>query len=168
MESSGKGETANSLGCPSWMMNRGWHWVLEDDVEEASSQSGAQVLGAKFISRHIALAKEYMSSSLGITALGPSGYLPTSLGRNSEYKRRVAVDIFMALHLLSEEQKLNIMSAEYQPSGRADFRVILCQIARWLKWHTFSSFYELGIQEDIDPRHDQGTILPSLLLTMLQ
>ncbi|KAM0447757.1 hypothetical protein ACHAO4_008707 [Trichoderma viride] len=156
-----KGETANSLGCPSWMINRGWQWVLEDDVEETSSQSGAQSIGAKFISRHIALAKEYMSSSYGITALGPSGYLPTSLGRNSEYKRRVAVDIFMALHLLSEEQKLNIMSAEYQPSGRADFRVILCQIAKWLKWHTFSSFYELGIQEDIDPRHDQELRLKS-------
>ncbi|KAL6893227.1 hypothetical protein HDV57DRAFT_226925 [Trichoderma longibrachiatum] len=149
------GETVNSLGCPPWMINRGWQWVLDDDVEETSSQSGTPGLGTKFISRHIALAKEFMASSLGTNALGPSGYLPTSLGRNPDYKRKAAVDIFMALHLLLEEQKLDIMSAEYPPSGRADFRVILCQIARWLKWHNFSSFYDLGIQEDLDPRHDQ-------------
>lgn len=152
------GEAANSLGCPPWMMNRGWQWVLDDDAEDTSSQSGAQGLGTKFISRHVVLAKEYMGSSLGMNALGPTGYLPTSLGRSSDYKQKAAVDIFMALHLLSEEQKLNIMSAEYSPSGRADFRVILCQIARWLKWQNFSSLYELGIQEDLDSRHDQGEI----------
>jgi anaphase-promoting complex subunit 1 len=99
-----------------------------------------------------------MGSSFGINAFGPSGYLPTALGRNAEYRRKAAEDVFMALHLLSEEQKLNIMSAEYLPSGRADLRVILCQIARWLKWHNYSSFYELGIQEDLDPRHDQGIV----------
>lgn len=152
------GETVNSLGCPAWMINRGWQWVLDDDVDDTTSQSGTQGLGTKFISRHVVLAKEYMGSSFGINALGPSGYLPTSLGRNSEYRRKAAMDIFMALHLLSEEQKLNIMSAEYLPSGRADFRVILCQIARWLKWHNFSSFYELGMQEDLDTRHDQGMV----------
>ncbi|KAL7797291.1 hypothetical protein V8C37DRAFT_370626 [Trichoderma ceciliae] len=156
-----RGETVNSLGCPAWMMNRGWQWVLDDDVEDTASQSGAQGLGTKFMSRHVALAKEYMGSSFGINALGPSGYLPTSLGRNSEYRRKAAVDIFMALHLLSEEQKLDIMSAEHSPSGRADFRVILCQIARWMKWHNFSSFYELGVQEDLDPRHDQELHLKS-------
>ncbi|KAM0262455.1 hypothetical protein ACHAQJ_001709 [Trichoderma viride] len=156
-----RGEAVNSLGSPAWMINRGWQWVLDDDMEDTTSQSGAQGLGTKFISRHVTLAKEYMASSFGIIALGPSGYLPTSLGRNSEYRRKAAVDIFMALHLLSEEQKLNIMSAEYKPAGRADFRVILCQIARWLKWHNFSSFYELGIQEDVDPRHDEELRLKS-------
>ncbi|KAL7938885.1 hypothetical protein V8C35DRAFT_289468 [Trichoderma chlorosporum] len=155
------GETANSLGCPAWMINRGWQWVIGDDAEDMTSQSGNQSLGTKFISSHVVLAKEFLASSLGINALGPSGYLPTSLGRNSEYRRRAAEDIFMALHLLLEEQKLNIMSAEYLPSGRADLRVILCQVARWLKWHSFSSFYEMGIQEDLDPRHDQELRLKS-------
>ncbi|KAL6820645.1 hypothetical protein V8C40DRAFT_58479 [Trichoderma camerunense] len=148
------GETVNSLGCPAWMINRGWQWVI-DDEEETTSQNITQGLGTKFISRHVILAKEYMGSSFGINAFGPSGYLPTALGRSAEYRRKAAEDVFMALHLLSEEQKLNIMSAEYLPSGRADLRVILCQIARWLKWHNYSSFYELGIQEDLDPRHDQ-------------
>ncbi|EHK23491.1 uncharacterized protein TRIVIDRAFT_37630 [Trichoderma virens Gv29-8] len=155
------GETANSLGCPAWMINRGWQWVIDDDADDTASQSGNQGLGTKFVSRHVVLAKEYMGSSFGINALGPSGFLPTSLGRNSEYRRKAAADIFMALHLLLEEQKLDIMSAEYLPSGRADLRVILCQIARWLKWHNFSSFYELGIQEDLDPRHDQELRLKS-------
>ncbi|KAM4056581.1 anaphase-promoting complex subunit 1 domain-containing protein [Hirsutella rhossiliensis] len=73
----------------------------------------------------------------------------------------LAVDIFMALHLLLEEQKLDITTPEYVALGRVDLRVLLCQIARWLKWHDFSSIYELGIQEDVDPRHDTELNLKS-------
>ena len=73
-----------------------------------------------------------------------------------ESRRKVAVDVFMGLHLLLEEEKLDIMTPELSSPGRADLRVVICQIARWLKWHAFSSIYELGIQEDIDPRHDSG------------
>ena len=97
-----------------------------------------------------------MASPLGEAALGASGYLPTALGRNTDARRKVAVDIFMALHLLLEEQKLDITTPEYVSPGRADLRVLLCQIARWLKWHGFWSIYELGIQEDVDSRHDTG------------
>ncbi|KAK5995572.1 Negative regulator of mitosis [Cladobotryum mycophilum] len=149
-----KGEGANALGCPAWMMNRGWQWALDDDIEETAHPNENQGSGSTFMSRHIMFAKEYMASSFGVNALGPLGYLPTSHGKSSESRRKVAVDVFMALHLLLEEQKLDIMSSEYMPSGRTDFRVILCQISRWLKWHNFSAIYELGIQEDIDPRHD--------------
>ena len=158
------GETANALGCPIWMMNRGWQWALEDDADDAISlQSEQSFAPSKFLSRHIAFAKEYLASSLGEAAMGASGYMPTALGRNSDGRRKVAVDVFMALHLLLEEQKLDITTPEYLSPGRADLRVLLCQIARWLKWHSFSSIYELGIQEDTDPRHDAGKSIFSFL-----
>ncbi|PHH86884.1 hypothetical protein CDD83_9630 [Cordyceps sp. RAO-2017] len=148
------GETPNALGCPVWMMNRGWQWALDEDGDDASSAGGDQSFAPKFLATHITFAKEFLSSSLGETALGASGYMPLALGKTSDTRRKVAVDVFVALHLLLEEQKLDITTPEYLSPGRVDLRVLLCQIARWLKWHSYTSLYELGIQEDVDPRHD--------------
>ncbi|QUC23151.1 uncharacterized protein UV8b_07392 [Ustilaginoidea virens] len=148
------GETANSLGCPVWMMNKGWQWALDEDVDDATSSQSETWMSAKFLSRHISLAKDYIDSPQGVATMGPNGYMPTSLGRSSETRCKVAVDIFMALHLLLEEAKLDITTPEYVCPGRTDLRVLLCQIARWLQWPNFSGIYELGIQEEIDPRHD--------------
>ncbi|EFY84476.1 20S cyclosome subunit (APC1/BimE), putative [Metarhizium acridum CQMa 102] len=148
------GETTNSLGCPVWMMNQGWQWALEEEpADNASAQSDA-LLSPKFLTRHIALSKEYLSSPLGEAAMGRQGYMPVSLARSSATRRQVAVDIFMALHLLLDEQKLDITTPEYVSPGRTDLRVLLCQLARWLKWQSFVTIYELGIQEDVDSRHD--------------
>ncbi|KAH7485980.1 Negative regulator of mitosis [Fusarium oxysporum f. sp. albedinis] len=145
-----KAETSNSLGCPTWMMNGGWQWALDEDGDD----SGDENLSTTFISKHISMAKEYMVSILGETAFGAAGYMPTALGKSMESRRKVAVDVFMGLHLLLEEEKLDIMTPEFRSPGRADLRVIMCQIARWLKWPSFIAIYEAGIQEDVDQRHD--------------
>jgi anaphase-promoting complex subunit 1 len=150
------GETANSLGCPTWMMNRGWEWALEEDIDDAMSPHGDQSPSPKFISKHIVLAKEFMASPSGEAAMGHGGFLPTAISRSLEVRRRVAVDLYLGLHLLLEEQKLDITTPEYVSPGRVDLRVILCQVARWLKWHDFWTVHELGVQEDIDQRHDSG------------
>ncbi|KAK9441438.1 negative regulator of mitosis [Metarhizium brunneum] len=148
------GETTNSLGCPAWMMNQGWQWALEEETADNASDQSDALLSSKFLTRHIALSKEYLSSPLGEAAMGRQGYMPVSLARSSATRRKVAVDIFMALHLLLDEEKLDITTPEYVSPGRTDLRVLLCQLARWLKWQTFVTIYELGIQEDVDTRHD--------------
>uniref|UniRef100_A0A0D2XUX7 Anaphase-promoting complex subunit 1 N-terminal domain-containing protein n=1 Tax=Fusarium oxysporum (strain Fo5176) TaxID=660025 RepID=A0A0D2XUX7_FUSOF len=153
-----KAETSNSLGCPTWMMNGGWQWALDEDGDD----SGDENLSTTFISKHISMAKEYMVSILGETAFGAAGYMPTALGKSMESRRKVAVDVFMGLHLLLEEEKLDIMTPEFRPPGRADLRVIMCQIARWLKWPSFIAIYEAGIQEDVDQRHDSGIFVNRL------
>ncbi|KAG6038800.1 hypothetical protein E4U41_003664 [Claviceps citrina] len=147
-------EAANSLGCPIWMMNRGWQWALDETDNDVSFSQSEAVVASNFLTPHINLAREYINSAPGDAAMGLHGYMPTSLSRSSETRRKVAVDIFMALHLLLDEEKLDIMTPEYFSPGRTDLRVLLCQLARWLKWYSFSSIYELGIQEDVDPRHD--------------
>ncbi|KAF5027271.1 hypothetical protein F66182_614 [Fusarium sp. NRRL 66182] len=149
-------ETSNSLGCPVWMMNGGWEWALDQDADDAKSSAVDEILLSTFISRHVSFAKNYIDSALGETAFGPAGYMPTSLAKSMESRRKVAVDVFMGLHLLLEEEKLNIMMPEFRSPGRADLRVVMCQIARWLKWNNFASVYEAGIQEDVDYRHDSG------------
>lgn len=162
------GETPNALGCPPWMMNRGWEWMLDEDEDilpqqrkrNGNTQPTAldHTFSPKFMSSHIALARDFRASALGDAALGQFGYLPTTdSSKSSESKRRIAVDIFMGLHLLLEEQKLDIMTPEYTSPGRADLRVLLCQLARWLKWERFWSIYELGVQEDVDESHDSST-----------
>jgi anaphase-promoting complex subunit 1 len=150
------GETSNSLGCPPWMLNRGWQWALDQELGQAMSTQHDQGVFPTFISKHIHLAKEFMASSFGDASLGPGGYLPTSLGKDPEARRKAAADILLALHFLLEEEKLDIMTPEYTSPGRVDLRVMACQIARWLRWNSFASIYELGIQEDIDPRYDSG------------
>ena len=152
------GETANSLGCPPWMMNKGWEWALDEDIENSLSSLGDQSSTPKFITKHIGLAKEFLSSSMGDSAFGQAGYLPTALSKEPEVRRKNAKDIFIALHLLLEELKLDIMTPEYVSPGRVDLRVLLCQIARWLGWSQFWSEYELGIQEEVDQRHDNGEL----------
>ncbi|TQV96881.1 negative regulator of mitosis [Cordyceps javanica] len=147
------GETASSLGCPVWMMNRGWQWALDSSPDNWSANADP-VSNPRFTAKHIALAREYMASPLGNIAFGPSGYMPTSLHREDGSRRKAVADIFMALHLLLEEKRLDIMTAEYVSPGRADLRVVLCQIARWLKWYGFSAIYELGIQEVLDEKFD--------------
>lgn len=153
------GETANSLGFPAWMMNRGWEWVLDEEVDDTMPPPDDHSLFPRFITRHIDLAKRYMASPLGTGAFGSSGYMPTAHSKNMESRRKVAVDLFLGLHLLLEEQKLDIMTPEFVPSGRVDLRVVLCQMARWLRWQSFTAIYEAGIQEDQDYRRASGTRL---------
>lgn len=151
-------ESTNALGYPSWMANRGWQWALNENVEASSSPSLDDGYVPKFISRHIGLTRDYMVSERGIAAIGPTGYLPTSLAKDDESRRKVVADIFLALHLLLEEQKLDIMTPDYTASGRTDLRVILFQVSRWLRWYNFMAVYEMGIQEDIEPKFDSGKL----------
>lgn len=150
------GETENSVGCPRWIMNRGWQWALDEDIEDATTSPDDEVHLPKFVSAHIALAKQYITSEHGEASFGLNGYLPTSLGRSPECCQKDAADVLMGLHLLLEEQNLDIMTPESTAAGRADLRVLLCQVARWLNWHDFAEVYDLGIQDDLDMRHDFG------------
>ncbi|OLN90040.1 Negative regulator of mitosis [Colletotrichum chlorophyti] len=148
-------ETPNALGCPSWQQSRGWGWTLdEDDDDDSDSTINQGPRESKFMPTHIQYAKGYLASPLGEKAIGTSGYLPTGQQRSAENRGNAAWNIFVALHLLLEEQKLEIMAPEYASPGTAPLRVVMCQIARWLGWHDFVAMYEMGIQEDLDPRYD--------------
>ncbi|KAF6808009.1 20s cyclosome subunit (apc1) [Colletotrichum musicola] len=148
-------ETPNALGCPAWQQTRGWEWTLHEDLEDdLESKASPSLKESKFMSTHIQYARGYLSSILGEKAAGANGYLPTGMQRSAENRGNAAWNIFVALHLLLEEQKLEIMTPEYASPGTAQLRVVMCQIARWLRWHDFVAMYELGIQEELEPRYD--------------
>ena len=150
------GEAVNSLACPVWMLNSGWQWALDEESSEASQTPSDPLLSPRFLPQHIALAKEFLTSEQGEAVMGSSGYFPMALGKSHDTRRKVAVDLFMGLHLLLDEHKLNITMPEYSSPGRTDLRVLLCQLSRWLRWDSFSGVHDLGIQEDVDPRYDTG------------
>ncbi|TKW55262.1 Negative regulator of mitosis [Colletotrichum tanaceti] len=148
-------ETPNALGCPSWQQTKAWDWTLDEDTSDDTEDIiNPGLRESKFMSTHIQYAKGYLASPLGEKAVGENGYLPTGQQRGAENRGNAAWNILVALHLLLEEQKLDIMTPEYASPGTAPLRVVTCQIARWLGWHNFVAMYELGIQEELDPHYD--------------
>ena len=150
------GGVSNSAALPVWMQGAAWEWMLAEDAGASMLLIPETDPKDDFISSHIVCAKQFMMSSVGTDAIGPSGYLPTALGRGNESRRSAAWAIFMALHILMEEQKLNIMYPEFQSPGRVDLRVVMRQIALWLKWPGYTALYDLGLQAEIDPSYDEG------------
>lgn len=145
----------NASACPPWMQSHAWRWMLETETPKlASTQS---LPGHEdFLTSHIRLAKLFMSSTSGQAAFGPAGYLPTAPSQRPEDRARAAWGIAYALHLMLEEQKLDVMISEYSSLGRANVRVLLCQIYSWLGWHEFVALHELGVQVDISPNNHHG------------
>lgn len=145
----------NASAFPPWMHCHAWRWMLEEDTP-AMPVNSPPSSHEDFLTFHIRLAKSYLASAPGQGALGPAGYLPTASSRSPGDRSRAAWGIASGLHLLLEEEKLDIMAPEYSLLGRANLRVVLCQIGRWLEWREFVAIHEMGMQVDLDPRNDYG------------
>lgn len=145
----------NALACPPWMQSHAWRWMLETETPQLTSTQ-PDPGHEDFLTSHIRLAKLFMSSTSGQAAFGSAGYLPTAPSQRPEDRARAAWGIAYGLHLMLEEQKLDIMVSEYASLGRASVRVLLCQICSWLGWHEFVAVHELGVQADISPNNHHG------------
>lgn len=148
-------EAPNASAFPPWMQSHGWRWMLETETQKLTPTQPT-VGSEDFLTSHIRLAKLYMSSAPGQAAFGSAGYLPTAPSQNHADQGRAAWGIAYGLHLLLEEQKLDIMAPEYSTLGRANVRVLLCQLCTWLRWHDFVALHQLGMQVDISPNNDHG------------
>ncbi|KAG8162284.1 hypothetical protein KVR01_008049 [Diaporthe batatas] len=149
----------NASPCPPWMQSHAWRWMLETEIPDLTPTQPSPG-HEDFLTRHIRLAKLFMSSPSGQAAFGSAGYLPTATSQRPEDRTKAAWGIAYGLHLLLEEQKLDVMVSEYSSLGRANVRVLLCQIYSWLGWHEFVALHELGVQVDISPsnHHDLSSL----------
>ena len=143
-------DAANGSAYAGWAAKRGWQWVLE--AGNIGNLGGPD----SFIQQQIHLAKQYISSPEGVQAFGPQGYMPTASCRDDDTRKIAASSIVIALHLLLEEQKLDIMCPEDVSPGQTDFRTVIWQLVRWLGWSKFETVYEAGMQADLDAKHDSG------------
>jgi anaphase-promoting complex subunit 1 len=148
-------ETAVGASRPQWMTSSAWAWVgdAESEITQTSRresnrstrQATPQIFDdeEKFLPRHIRLAQDFASSELGQAALGPTGYLPTASNRDAENKNQVLTSIMVGLHLLREEQKLDVTSVDSIDTGNPSLLPILAQISSWLGWDTWVSLYQV-------------------------
>ena len=157
-------ESPNSSACPLWMRSRAWQWLSDTEASaDRDAHSGEARPSGDFISFHVSLAKRWMSSAGGLSAFGFEGYLPTALNRAGEPRNLAAWSILLALHLLVEEQKLDILSSEESSPGQNDLNAILHQLAKWLGWKHYEALYALGMQAEPPSTHDLGRLAPTCL-----
>ncbi|KAI5859866.1 hypothetical protein GGS23DRAFT_264871 [Durotheca rogersii] len=157
-------ETPGSLTHPPWIESKGWQWVMEDDESSLTMfRPSAEKDKADFISSHSKHALAYLSSTHSDAPCGLDGYLPTSPAHDYSTRTRSAQDVFIALHLLLEEQKLDITSSDGSLLPLMDLRVVLLQVAKWLGWQEWANFYELGMPLDW-PEHQQESLTISITL----
>ncbi|KAI6080659.1 hypothetical protein F4821DRAFT_251015 [Hypoxylon rubiginosum] len=157
-------ETPGSLTHPPWIENKGWQWMMEEDDSSMTMFRPNPGRGnLSFLTLHIKHALAYMSSSYGNVACGSEGFLPTSSSQDYATRTRYAQDIFLSLHLLLEEQKLNISSSHVSSPGFMDLRAILLQISQWLQWRQWVNIYELEMPVDW-PEHQSEAAAVSISL----
>ncbi|KAK6081902.1 hypothetical protein SCUP515_02681 [Seiridium cupressi] len=147
-------ETPNFAAHPSWIENRGWEWVVEEDAATSMfepSQGRQEELS--FFVAHLKYAQTFMASNSGETAYGQAGYTPTAEGNAESSRVRSARDILTGLHWLLEEQKLNLSGYHLIPPSSADLRALVLQIAKWLRWNNWVMVYELEMPMDFSETH---------------
>ncbi|MCJ1467125.1 Anaphase-promoting complex subunit 1 [Pseudocyphellaria aurata] len=147
---------------PPWMQHVAWSWTMEQEnvlsilrssrskpsrVSRSISNSTASVLPVNKKSTRLleclSLARDFLTTSLGLEASGPSGHLPTALSRDPECRRTALATILVGLHLLREEYKLNVLTT----NALHDLTPVLAQIGGWLGWESWgfkeTSYYAL-------------------------
>ncbi|KAI1822479.1 hypothetical protein F4861DRAFT_389067 [Xylaria intraflava] len=142
-------ETPGSLTHPSWVETNPWRWMMEeDDSPQLLFKSGVDTDNTDFLALQTKNARTYMSSHRSDVDGGSHEYLPTASSVDEHTRLLHAQEIFIGLHLLLEEQKLNIMVPATKSSGPVDLRAVLLQIAKWMRWSQWTQLYELEMPAD--------------------
>lgn len=153
-------EASHGNPLPSWASNKGWNWLTDDDKASHVSDPLIQVFTASrndklpFVRRHVKLARDFASSKLGFDSM--ASCLPTAGNRSLEVRKAALTDVFIGLHLLHEEQKLDTMMADSFSMGLPSLAPILAQIARWLRWDSWIQYYEVDESSLLYVDYDSG------------
>lgn len=139
-------EASNGTPIPAWASNRGWKWLTEGGpsglVKDSLPIFTASHEGkGSFIQEHVKLALSFSHTTYGQSAL--SECLPTSGKGGPTSQKEALVDIFVGLHLLHEEYKLDTMTSDSLSSGVVSLTPVLAQIARWLRWESWVAVYDV-------------------------
>lgn len=104
-----------------------------------------------FLVKCIALAREYVQTPMGESAIGPEGYLPTSINKNREQRCNAVASILLGLQLLYEESKLNVCSTSEIGSSKTSLVFVMAQLGHWLGWKDWTcqanTYYEFEAPE---------------------
>ncbi|KAL9130911.1 MAG: hypothetical protein Q9217_001014 [Psora testacea] len=152
-------ESRHSSPSPEWLQDGAWEWTGNEvalPIPSQRARSSNTMMATLAIpipskSPHIlhciSLARDFVRSPMGYAATGRQGYLPTASSRDPDLRRTVLASILVALHLLREELKLDVLDVR----SLHQLTPVLAQIGSWLGWQNWScgehSYYRL---ESID------------------
>ena len=130
---------------PPWMSSGSWRWAVEKlpPATTAGPDSIADNNFPKkilFLSDCLASSREFLASEAGRAAVGEKGYLMITGATSKDKAVSSLAVILVALHLLREEMKLNILCSEQVHS----LTPILAQMGGWLgcdEWSWKETFY---------------------------
>ncbi|ERS98820.1 hypothetical protein HMPREF1624_04010 [Sporothrix schenckii ATCC 58251] len=166
ISSNRRGASSTTLGNQAWAKSKAWNWI-SDVPGLASGNVGGNPQNEGLsgssgpLAEHVRLAEAFMASEAGVQAVGQAGYLPTALSVSETARKKAVWGITMALHLLLEEDKLDIMAAKSGSSASTDLKAIVYQMCLWLNWPAFAAWYAVELPGVI-PQHDIGTPLLSI------
>ncbi|RYP81134.1 hypothetical protein DL769_002143 [Monosporascus sp. CRB-8-3] len=139
-------EAPSSSTHPPWAETTPWQWMLEeDDAALTMFHPDSNEEGSAFLASHVKYALAFLSSSNAEERLA---YLPTAATDDPSSRTQAAQEVFLALHLLLEEQKLDISSLQSASPGPVNLRAVLLQIAGWMNWDGWSTLYEMEMPID--------------------
>ena len=131
---------------PAWMQTEAWKWTTKEKIlpsplkQPRSSGSIPSYIDAvpkpkksPYMIHCISIARDFIASSIGQTANGRHGYLPTASSRDPDIRRIALASILISLHILREELKLNILTTAWLHR----LTPILTQIGTWLGWENW-------------------------------
>ncbi|TGJ84610.1 hypothetical protein E0Z10_g4140 [Xylaria hypoxylon] len=158
-------ETPGSLTHPSWAETNAWQWMMEeDDSPQALFKPGLDTGETNFFALQTKAAWEYMSSHCADGTARHYEYLPTTPSVNERTRFKHAQEVFMGLHLLLEEQKLNITTPITISPGLVDLRAVLLQIAKWMRWHQWVQLYDLEMPFDWPEQLSDAETAPTAIM----
>ncbi|KAL5323485.1 hypothetical protein ACEPPN_008022 [Leptodophora sp. 'Broadleaf-Isolate-01'] len=161
-------EASHGNPSPSWASNTGWKWLVEDDeMMSQGSESLSSIFipstseALPFVRKHVELARKFAGTKFGFDSI--FGSLPTSGNRSLDLRKAALTDVFIALHLLNEEQKLDTMMVDAFSKGLASLAPVLAQVARWLGWDSWMQYYEVEEASLLTVDYDAESPMDSLI-----
>lgn len=143
----------NDTTSDAGMHDRAWNWLLQGRSGNTAStpkskrattstttfNDDANDKKDAFLINCVTLAKEYIQSPSGESALGPEGYLPTATNKEREQRCTAIPSILLGLQLLYEESKLDTMSTSKFNKSRSNLVMVMAQLGRWVGWKDWTS-----------------------------
>lgn len=142
------------------MQDAAWKWTLNPNNTPMKPQVLSKIpdpskfrtyavntfptqMKSSFLAHCLFLARNFLRFSLATVAEKQDGHLPDTLAGNSPSRKTALATVLIALHLLREEYKLNILAG----NELEKLAPLLAQIGGWLGWDSWgfrdNSYYSL-------------------------
>ncbi|KAI4152605.1 MAG: hypothetical protein LQ340_002825 [Diploschistes diacapsis] len=131
---------------PHWLAGSSWGWTMENFSKAAAASTEKTPRSSfpkkiAFLPECLGYAKEFLLTDAGKAAVGEDGFLLATKASHASEAQSSFPMLLVALHLLREESKLDVLCSEFVHS----LTPILAQIGGWLGCEEWSwkdsSFY---------------------------